>query len=168
MHEEHEGHRHPPASLAEATSITRHAPYLGGEADLLTPADIRNKVFTTVRLREGYDLAQVDTFLDQVETTLISVLLENTALTARLDIPGPAADGGASHIVALAQEAADRAIAMAEEEARGIVTDARDHAATTKREVLTYAARMRESLENQIQQLRDLLLELQRQDGAHH
>jgi hypothetical protein len=48
------------------------------------------------------------------------------------------------------------------------VADARDHAAATKREALTYAARMRESLENQIQQLRNLLIELQRQDGAHH
>jgi hypothetical protein len=34
---------------------------------------------------------------------------------------------------------------------------------TTRSETLTYA-----SLENQVHQLRDLLLELQQQDGAHH
>jgi DivIVA domain-containing protein len=63
-------------SSTEAAPVTGHLPSVGGEAGLLTPADIRNKVFTTVRLREGYDLAQVDTFLDQVEATLSSVLGE--------------------------------------------------------------------------------------------
>src|SRR5690348_343647 len=34
---------------------------------LLTPEDVRNKQFSTTRLRPGYDEEEVDDFLDQVE-----------------------------------------------------------------------------------------------------
>ena len=33
----------------------------------LTPEEVRNKQFTTVRLREGYDEDEVDAFLDEIE-----------------------------------------------------------------------------------------------------
>ena len=33
----------------------------------LTPADVRNKQFSTTRLRPGYDEEEVDAFLDEVE-----------------------------------------------------------------------------------------------------
>lgn len=33
----------------------------------LTPEDVRNKQFTPVRFREGYDEEEVDGFLDEVE-----------------------------------------------------------------------------------------------------
>jgi len=33
----------------------------------LTPEDVRSKRFTPVRLREGYDMGEVDQFLDEVE-----------------------------------------------------------------------------------------------------
>jgi DivIVA domain-containing protein len=33
----------------------------------LTPEDVRNKQFTTVRFKEGYDLDEVDNFLDEIE-----------------------------------------------------------------------------------------------------
>ena len=33
----------------------------------LTPEDVSNKRFTPVRLREGYDMGEVDQFLDEVE-----------------------------------------------------------------------------------------------------
>src|SRR5437879_169748 len=36
----------------------------------LTPEDVRNKQFSTVRLREGYDMDEVDAFLDEVEAEL--------------------------------------------------------------------------------------------------
>ena len=36
----------------------------------LTPEDVSNKRFTTVRLREGYDMTEVDQFLDEVESAL--------------------------------------------------------------------------------------------------
>src|SRR5690349_18265165 len=50
----------------------------------LTPEDVRNKQFTTVRLREGYDEDEVDAFLDEVEAELTRLLLENEDLRAKL------------------------------------------------------------------------------------
>lgn len=169
MHEGNGGHQHPPTSLAEATSVIELDPDVGAGRALLTPADVRNKVFATVRLREGYDLAQVDTFLDQVETTLTSVLGEVARLKARLDHSSrqtsPHAGGNASRIVALAQDTADRAIASAQEEAREIVKAARAEAEAARREALGYGTRVKESLEHQVRQLRNLLAELQAQGG---
>ena len=42
----------------------------------LTPQDVANKQFTTVRFKEGYDLDEVDNFLDEVELTLNAITLE--------------------------------------------------------------------------------------------
>ncbi|WP_026119046.1 DivIVA domain-containing protein [Nocardiopsis ganjiahuensis] len=39
----------------------------------LTPADIRNKKFHTVRLRPGYNEEDVDALLDRIETTLVAL-----------------------------------------------------------------------------------------------
>jgi DivIVA domain-containing protein len=119
-------------------------------------------VFTTVRLREGYDLAQVDTFLDQVEATLATILRENTELKARLDGYRQTSQPGESapRIVALAQETASRAIDMARQDAGRIVEDAREEAETTSRDALCYAIRLREGLERQMRQLTALLAEL--------
>src|SRR5512141_2684286 len=36
-----------------------------GEVMPLTPEDVSNKLFTPVRLREGYDMGEVDQFLDE-------------------------------------------------------------------------------------------------------
>jgi DivIVA domain-containing protein len=132
MSEGHQGHEHRHTSLGESTSVIELEPGLGGGAGLLTPADVRNKVFSTVRLREGYDLGQVDAFLDLVERTLSGVLRENAALAARLPLSGrasPSTGKGPMRIVALAHQSADQVIAMAQEEARGIVAEARRHAA---------------------------------------
>jgi DivIVA domain-containing protein len=51
----------------------------------LTPEDVRNKQFTTVRLREGYDEDEVDAFLDEVEAELIRLLRENEECRAQLE-----------------------------------------------------------------------------------
>ncbi len=37
---------------------------------LLTPKDIREHTFQTVRFKEGYDVDEVDDFLDQVTETV--------------------------------------------------------------------------------------------------
>ncbi|MDR3083367.1 MAG: DivIVA domain-containing protein [Streptomyces sp.] len=50
----------------------------------LSPEDVRNKQFTTVRLREGYDEDEVDAFLDEVEAELTRLLRENEDLRAKL------------------------------------------------------------------------------------
>jgi DivIVA domain-containing protein len=46
----------------------------------LTPEAVRNKQFTTIRLREGYDMGEVDHFLDQVEQELQRLIDENETL----------------------------------------------------------------------------------------
>jgi DivIVA domain-containing protein len=50
----------------------------------LTPEDVSNKRFTPVRLREGYDMGEVDQFLDEVETELARLVRENDDLRAKL------------------------------------------------------------------------------------
>jgi DivIVA domain-containing protein len=61
----------------------------------LTPEDVSNKRFTPVRLREGYDMGEVDQFLDEVEAELERLLKENDDLRTKLvsatgDAPPPA------------------------------------------------------------------------------
>src|ERR1022692_1931827 len=62
----------------------------------LTPADVRNKQFSTTRLRPGYDEEEVDAFLDEVEAELDRLIQENEELRAKLaevlrggKVPGP-------------------------------------------------------------------------------
>src|ERR1022692_2651540 len=50
----------------------------------LTPADVREKQFSTTKLRRGYDEGEVDAFLDEVEAELSRLILENEALRADL------------------------------------------------------------------------------------
>ncbi len=58
----------------------------------LTPEDVSNKRFTPVRLREGYDMGEVDQFLDEVEAELARLTQENDELRAKLS----AAQSGAA------------------------------------------------------------------------
>ena len=46
----------------------------------LTPEDVHKKTFTPVRLREGYDMGEVDQFLDEVEVELTRLHAENDDL----------------------------------------------------------------------------------------
>lgn len=46
----------------------------------LTPEDVETKTFTPVRLREGYDMAEVDHFLDEVVATLRKLGADNENL----------------------------------------------------------------------------------------
>ncbi len=63
----------------------------------LTPEDVSNKRFTPVRLREGYDMGEVDQFLDEVEAELERLLAESDDLRTKLaaatggEPPAPAA-----------------------------------------------------------------------------
>ncbi|MEI7780184.1 MAG: DivIVA domain-containing protein, partial [Actinomycetes bacterium] len=50
----------------------------------LTPEDVRNKQFATVRFKEGYDLDEVDKFLDDVEAELLRLAAESDELRAQL------------------------------------------------------------------------------------
>lgn len=55
-----------------------------GEVMPLTPEDVSNKRFTPVRLREGYDMGEVDQFLDEVESELARLTKENDDLRSKL------------------------------------------------------------------------------------
>jgi DivIVA domain-containing protein len=50
----------------------------------LTPEDVSNKRFTPVRLREGYDMGEVDQFLDEVEAELERLVKESDDLRSKL------------------------------------------------------------------------------------
>ena len=60
----------------------------------LTPEDVSNKRFTPVRLREGYDMGEVDQFLDEVEAELARLTKENDDLRTKLS--AAQTSGGAS------------------------------------------------------------------------
>jgi len=71
------------ATQRTATEIARRDGEPAGTAAVLSPAAIRNKMFTVVRLREGYDPAEVDGFLSLVEMSLTKLLRENEELRGR-------------------------------------------------------------------------------------
>jgi DivIVA domain-containing protein len=50
----------------------------------LTPQLVHEKQFNTVKMRTGYDMDEVDSFLDEVESTLGSLTVENDDLRAQL------------------------------------------------------------------------------------
>ncbi len=61
----------------------------------LTPEDVHKKTFTPVRLREGYDMGEVDQFLDEVEVELSRLLKENDDLRSKLATASQAVPSGA-------------------------------------------------------------------------
>ncbi len=62
----------------------------------LSPEDVQNKLFTTVRLREGYETTEVDEFLEEVEAELNRLLKENDEL--RVKVAADGADGDAAPV----------------------------------------------------------------------
>ena len=75
----------------------------------LTPADVRNKQFSTTRLRPGYDEEEVDAFLDEVEAELDRLIQENEELRAKL---AESLRGGKVPMSALSSPLADPAPEM--------------------------------------------------------
>lgn len=69
----------------------------------LTPEDVRNKRFTPVRLREGYDMGEVDQFLDEVEAELERLTVENEELRAKVSA---ASTGEATGVMSAVSEPA--------------------------------------------------------------
>ncbi|MEI2712798.1 MAG: DivIVA domain-containing protein [Nocardioides sp.] len=74
----------------------------------LTPEDVSNKRFTPVRLREGYDMGEVDQFLDEVEAELARLNRENEELRARL---GDAQASGSGFAPAAEPDVAEEPVA---------------------------------------------------------
>jgi DivIVA domain-containing protein len=81
----------------------------------LTPADVRNKQFSTTRLRPGYDEEEVDAFLDEVEAELDRLIQENEELRAKL---AECLRGGKSAVPALSSPLSDPKPDMMAPEAR--------------------------------------------------
>lgn len=52
---------------------------------LLTPDEVLNKKFQVTKFREGYDMVEVDDFLDLVLATLRAVYVENDEVKAKLE-----------------------------------------------------------------------------------
>ena len=115
----------------------------------LTASDVANKQFTTVKLREGYNMEEVDSFLDEVEAELGRLHREIDDLTAGrcrrgapiaapapvevvvapapVPVPAPAAapTDAAVRMLELAQKTADEHVNAAKAEAERILADAR-------------------------------------------
>jgi len=64
--------------------------------ETLTPEDVETKTFTPVRLREGYDMAEVDHFLDEVVATLRKLDTDTEGLRREAARNSPGLGGGAS------------------------------------------------------------------------
>lgn len=63
--------------------------------ETLTPEDVESKTFTPVRLREGYDMAEVDHFLDEVVATLRKLDTDTEGLRREAARNSPGLGGGA-------------------------------------------------------------------------
>lgn len=126
-----------------------------GQFALLTAAAVHHQVFTVVRLRGGYDLAEVDAFLSRVETTLSLLWRDNAQLRERLaaEAAAPSDASAGAEALAAARRSAEETIAAAQNEARQILAEAeqrqREVAATA--DALTQAAR--KTIDEQIDQL---------------
>lgn len=119
----------------------------------LTPADVRNKVFSSARLKRGYSEEEVDAFLDEVEAELSRLSSENNDLRSRLSavlagassmsrpeyaLPAASSVGGLAldaeladpriiasvRVLTMAQKTADDAVAEARAEAAALLRDA--------------------------------------------
>ncbi|WP_327351982.1 DivIVA domain-containing protein [Streptomyces sp. NBC_01304] len=123
----------------------RHPEFPGQDRPLLTPDDVHHKWFTTARLREGYDLGQVDSFLHDVEVTLDRLYRDNAALRGRLDQapaqPAPADGEFAARVLALADRTAEQTLASACTEATRILSEAQERAARIEQEAAEAARR---------------------------
>jgi DivIVA domain-containing protein len=146
----------------------------------LTPEDVQNKRFSTVRFKEGYDEEEVDAFLDEVEAELRRLLSEHSemrtapgsvagppqpaAAVAAPPAPAPPAEEpneAALRTLLLAQRTADEAIAQAKAEAEQLVAAAKVRASSIESDAQAQHAqsmaelqRQRSTLEAQIEELR--------------
>ena len=115
----------------------------------LTPEDVRSKRFTPVRLREGYDMGEVDQFLDEVETELERLAKERESLraaaSATADAPAAVqepAPTAASMTIGEASSAATRLLEIAGRNADELVSEAKDDADKIIGEARTKAERL--------------------------
>jgi DivIVA domain-containing protein len=134
----------------------------------LTPDDVQSKEFLTVRLREGYDMQEVDQFLDEVEAELRRLSDENERLRNQL---AEAAEGGPAAAAVAAgvsetgiqraisdpsevPQAALRILTHAQKTADELVDDARSQAEVMVSDAMAEAERLRTESEAAAETLR--------------
>lgn len=129
---------------------------------MLTPADIDKKQFTTTRIKEGYDQAEVDEFLDRVVVDYartVELLRDangraerlKTALEATSDAPTQMLPTtGAERILVAAQRTAELVEAEAREEADRIVREAGGKAAQVIEEADEAARKIRYQVDAEV------------------
>ncbi|MFI7222973.1 DivIVA domain-containing protein [Nonomuraea angiospora] len=157
MHIEHEDHVYglpiPHGHAVGDGFVTVPAQAAGpGQLTLLTPTAVHHQVFTVVRLRAGYDLAEVDAFLSTVETTISLLWQDNAHLRERLAAATPAP----ADMLAAAEESARETIEAARQESREAV-----EAATREAQETVEAARQeaQETVEAARREAHELLAE---------
>ncbi|WP_328731885.1 DivIVA domain-containing protein [Streptomyces caniferus] len=177
----------PPADQADpADSVFRPTHPTAGEP-LLTPDDVHHKRFATVRLREGYDLAEVDHFLHRVESSLARLFSENNALRQQAAESGslsaqdlPWGSDQAQRVLALADRTAGDVIAQASSEATRIVMEAQSNAEEIEREARARATQIEQeatdraaavdqslhTTQSQLQTLHDIRYDLEHKVAA--
>jgi DivIVA domain-containing protein len=152
----------------------------------LTPEDVRNKQFSTAK-RKGYEMDEVDSFLDQVELELGTLARENAELKGRVAAaeqaaaaaqaaatsappPPPAAapvqdvNEQAVAMLALAQKTADEHKSRAKAEADAMVAGAQNKVAELERASATERA----GLERRVEELRAFEREYRTRLRQHH
>ncbi|RSM95872.1 hypothetical protein DMB42_49215 [Nonomuraea sp. WAC 01424] len=160
MHSEHEDHDddhvhgpHSPHSHAAPDGVTSPPlpANLPGQLALLTATAVHHQVFTVVRLRSGYDLAEVDAFLARVETTLSLLWQDNAQLRER--VRATEVSTGAETLAA-AHRAAQEALEAAQHEARQILATAHRDAERLRQEAESAAGALtqatRQTLDEQL------------------
>jgi DivIVA domain-containing protein len=114
---------------------------------MLNPRDIEQKVFTVVRLREGYSQPEVDDFLDQVVTSYSQVYAELDGYKkVRLE-----AEEAPTQVIPLVEPelmAASRIVQVAERTAEEMIEDAK----ATALEIIEDGKRERHALMGEMEE----------------
>ncbi|MEU7897500.1 DivIVA domain-containing protein [Nonomuraea sp. NPDC049152] len=166
-------HAHPAGVGTAHQAAPGHAAAGAGNWTLLTPAEVQQQVFTAVRLREGYDLTEVDEFLSRVQTTLGLLWRDNAHLREQLAAalatqPAPRPSDAR---VAAAHRAAEGIVAAARRQSEEILAAAHDQAEPVRRDAAQADGAMlddarlptRQAIEDQIDQINAAVAEHGRQ-----
>lgn len=138
---------------------------------MLTPEEVNDKEFTTVRLREGYDPDEVDAFLDEVVIALAELstkkdLAERDTSTLRKRVRSLEEEREtnsqaekpsvtAARILELAQDAANRAVGEATEQAESLLKTATSEYETQVLETKSKVKVLLEEAQEEAEKLRE-------------
>lgn len=121
----------------------------------LSAQDVHDKQFKLVRNSTGYDMDEVDAFLDEVELQLARQAEELTAARERAAAQAAApavadTSAAAAHLLEMAQRTADEYVSEAQQSAERLLADAQK---STRKAVKKLEAQRRE-LEDRVEALR--------------